>query len=128
MISRASKVVEVHVPGVYFSSSRHKPLARRASDVSLAPWSHASAGAVPSEPDTQMRPSLSSSITKRLFEKSSIGGISSVNSRDGCETVPHRPHGCRMGLYQRFDSATQTWWSSSCPRYASRRQCHLLYR
>jgi CO/xanthine dehydrogenase Mo-binding subunit len=29
---------------------------------------------------------------QRLFEKSSIGGISSVYWRDGCTTIPYRPH------------------------------------
>jgi hypothetical protein len=49
---------------------------------------------------------------QRLFEKSSIDGISSVNCGDGSETIPNRPHGCRMGLYQRVESATQAGWAS----------------
>ncbi len=31
-------------------------------------------------------------IPERLFEKSSIGGISSVHSGDERQSIPHRPH------------------------------------
>ena len=31
-------------------------------------------------------------LPERLFEKSSIGGISSVNSGDERQSIPHRPH------------------------------------
>jgi two-component system chemotaxis response regulator CheB len=31
-------------------------------------------------------------ISKRLFEKSSIGGISSVHYGDERQSIPHRPH------------------------------------
>src|SRR5215217_9291245 len=47
------------------------------------------------------------SRAQRLFEKSSIGGISSVHSGDERQSIPHRPYGCRMGSYQKFDSTTE---------------------
>jgi crotonobetainyl-CoA:carnitine CoA-transferase CaiB-like acyl-CoA transferase len=32
------------------------------------------------------------SLAERLFEKSSIGGISSVHCGDECQPIPYRPH------------------------------------
>src|SRR5215813_15063332 len=119
MISRASKVVEVHVPGVYFSSSGHKPLARRASDVSLAPWSHASAGAVPSEPDTQMRPSLSSSITKSIRGQRRMRMLCDLTGGEthGCiywGTARREQYALAKGIWpEGGDLGAALWWESA---------------
>jgi outer membrane murein-binding lipoprotein Lpp len=63
---------------------------------------------------------------ERLFEKSSIGGISSVHSGDERQSIPHRPHGCRMGLYPKFDSTTQAGWAPPRVGDAGSGQCHFL--
>jgi len=68
---------------------------------------------------------INDSAPQRLFEKSSLGGISAGHSGDERQSIPHRPHCCRMGSYPKCAPTPQAGGAPPRTRSARGGPCHV---